>query len=189
MNAPLPTYRGLLEAVSFAARAHRHQLRKDGQTPYAAHVFRTCLIVRQVFGVDEPFALMTAVLHDTVEDTTTDYDDIEEHFGAEVASWVAILSKDKRLPDGAREEAYRAGLAKAPWQVKLCKLADVLDNTLDSMTMAPEKRARTLGHSRSYLEALDSPQLPPPVRRAWDLVAQVIQEYEKGEPGGRSPRA
>ena len=47
-------YRRLLDAVSFAARAHRHQLRKDGQTPYAAHGFRACLIVRHVFGVTIP---------------------------------------------------------------------------------------------------------------------------------------
>ena len=50
------------EAVSFAARAHRHQVRKDGQTPYAAHPFRACLVVRQVFGIDDPVALAAAVL-------------------------------------------------------------------------------------------------------------------------------
>jgi guanosine-3',5'-bis(diphosphate) 3'-pyrophosphohydrolase len=44
----------LLEAASFAARAHRAQVRKDGETPYVAHVFRVCLIVRHVFGIDDP---------------------------------------------------------------------------------------------------------------------------------------
>ena len=66
----------LLNAVAFAARAHRPQVRKDGQTPYVSHVFRVAMIVTQVFGVHEPKILTAAVLHDTIEDTTTDYDDI-----------------------------------------------------------------------------------------------------------------
>src|SRR6516165_2969152 len=94
----------LLAAISFAARAHQGQLRKDGRTPYASHVFRVCLIVRQIFGVDDTSVLMAAALHDTVEDTTTDYDDLKDEFGAEIAGWVADLSKDKRLPDAEREK-------------------------------------------------------------------------------------
>src|SRR5713226_1016830 len=96
--------RPLLEAVSFAARAHRHQLRKDGQTPYVAHVFRVCLIVRHVFGIDDPHALMAAALHDTIEDTNTDFDDLEETFGREVAEWAATLCKDTRRPETEREQ-------------------------------------------------------------------------------------
>src|SRR5713226_7417151 len=96
----------LLEAIAFAARAHQGQLRKDQRTPYASHVFRVCLIVRQIFGVEDASVLTAAVLHDTVEDTTTDFDDLEKEFGSEVAGWVAALSKDKRLPDAEREKAY-----------------------------------------------------------------------------------
>src|SRR5229473_1601342 len=88
----------LLEAVAFAARAHHGQFRKDRATPYVSHTFRVCLIARDLFGVDDPRVLAAAVLHDTVEDTTTDHDDLSERFGPEVAAWVASLSKDKRLP-------------------------------------------------------------------------------------------
>src|SRR3954452_4870360 len=105
--------RTLLEAASFAARAHRHQLRKDGQTPYAAHPFRVCLIVRHVFGIDDPEVLPAALLHDTIEATTTDFDDLEERFGARVVGWVAHLSKDTRLPDEERQAAYIRPLAAA----------------------------------------------------------------------------
>src|SRR5207249_11061268 len=92
-------HRPLLEAVAFAARAHDGQTRKDGRTPYVSHVFRVCLILRHVFGLDDSQALTAAALHDTVEDTTTDFDDVEESFGRDVAEWVAALSKDKRLPE------------------------------------------------------------------------------------------
>src|SRR5438046_862320 len=120
-DAPGVSIRALLEAIAFAARAHQGQLRKDGQTPYVSHVFRVTLILRHVFGIDDTNALVTAVLHDTIEDTTTDFDDIETQFGHDVASWVGLLSKDKRLPEPERERAYEHNLVHAPWQVKVCK--------------------------------------------------------------------
>src|SRR5262245_42497729 len=86
METPESGVAPLLNAVAFAARAHRPQLRKDGQTPYVSHVFRVCLVVWHVFGVDDPRVLTAAVLHDTIEDTTTDYDDLREQFGDDVAS-------------------------------------------------------------------------------------------------------
>src|SRR5262245_51561440 len=100
----------LLDAIAFAARAHRAQIRKDGQTPYVSHVFRVCMIVRHMFGVTDSDVLTAAVLHDTIEDTTTDFDDLEERFGTEVAEWVALLSKDKRQQDDRREKTYMRGL-------------------------------------------------------------------------------
>ena len=105
------------EAVSFAAHAHRHQIRKDGRTPYFA-----------------------ALLHDTIEDTTTDYDDIADRFGAEVATCVATLTKNMALSEDPREAAYDAQLAAGPWQARLVKLADQYDNLSDVPTMPEEKR-------------------------------------------------
>jgi guanosine-3',5'-bis(diphosphate) 3'-pyrophosphohydrolase len=171
--------RVLLDAMSFAARAHHGQLRKDGRTPYVSHVYRVAFVTRHVFGIDDPAILTAAVLHDTVEDTTTDFDDIEERFGAEIAGWVAALSKDKRMQDEPREEAYRSTLRAAPWQVKACKLADLCDNLLDSKLLTPDKRPRTLARSRSYLAALDTPDLPPTVRRAFGIVAELLAEIER----------
>jgi guanosine-3',5'-bis(diphosphate) 3'-pyrophosphohydrolase len=175
------TLRPLLEAVSFAAHAHRHQLRKDGQTPYVSHVFRVCLIVRHVFGIDDAPTLMAAGLHDTIEDTTTDHDDLAERFGREVADWVALLSKDGRLPEAEREEAYAAQLARAPWQVKVCKLADVFDNLMDS-TGRPGLRRRMLAKAHAYLAAVGT-DLPEPARRPWEIVAELLATLEAREAG------
>jgi guanosine-3',5'-bis(diphosphate) 3'-pyrophosphohydrolase len=166
----------VLQAVAFAARAHRHQIRKDGATPYVSHVFRACLTVRHVFGIPDPRVLAAAVLHDTIEDTTTDYDDLKEHFGPEVAGWVALLSKDKRLEEGPREAAYKAGLAAAPWQVQVCKLADVRDNLLDSVNS--RQRQRTIRRSREYLEALRS-ALKPEARAAFAIVDRLVADMEQ----------
>jgi guanosine-3',5'-bis(diphosphate) 3'-pyrophosphohydrolase len=168
------THRPLLEAIAFAARAHQ------------GHAFRVCLIVHEVFGVDEPEVLTAAVLHDTVEDTTTDFDDLEEKFGGAVASWVSALSKDKRLPEKKREKAYCEGLKDAPWQVKVCKLADILDNMMDASHMPTDKRARTLKNARRYLEALKS-NLPEEAHRPWVLVSQYLSDHEAEIAKGTNP--
>lgn len=146
----------MFAAAGFAAKAHQFQKRKDGLTPYVAHVFRVCLTVRHVFGIADPKVLTAALLHDTIEDTPTDFDDVAEQFGADVAGWVAALTKDMRLPDDSREDAYRAVLAAAPWQVIACKLADLYDNLSDSRHLSPNSRARTVARSEAYLAALKS---------------------------------
>jgi guanosine-3',5'-bis(diphosphate) 3'-pyrophosphohydrolase len=175
------TYRPLLEAIAFAGRAHQHQMRKDGRTPYVSHAYRVCLVVRHVFGIDDPQTLMAAVLHDTVEDTTTDHDDVTEHFGNEVADWVALLSKDKRLSEAVREHEYCAQLAAAPWQVKVCKLADIFDNLMDSPYTRPQLRARTFQKSHRYLDSLES-ALPEEARRAFRIAAELLATLEAQRP-------
>ncbi|HMP89895.1 MAG TPA: HD domain-containing protein [Kiritimatiellia bacterium] len=121
-----------MKAASFAAHKHRNQVRKDGKTPYIAHPFRVAMIVRDLFGVNDEEVLAAALLHDTIEDTDTDYDDIADAFGERVADLVGALTKDMRLPDHKRETAYDRQLAEGPWEARLIKLADVLDNITDA---------------------------------------------------------
>jgi (p)ppGpp synthase/HD superfamily hydrolase len=169
----------VFEAVAFAARAHRHQLRKDRDTPYVSHVFRVGLVVRHVFGFDEPEMLAAALLHDTIEDTATDCDDVVERFGPVVASWVAALTKDMRLPHEEREAEYVAALAAAPWQVKVCKMADVYDNLNDCNHLPPAGKRRTCGKSRTYLDAV-SGGLPEKAQAAFALAEAKLAEVEAG---------
>jgi len=147
-------YRQLLEAASFAARTHEGQYRKDGATPYAAHPFRVCLVVRDLLGFDDPRMMVTALLHDTIEDTTTDFDEIAENYGAEIARWVAFLTKDKRLAEDEREREYLERLKSAPWQVQVCKLADIFDNLMDAGHLPADKKARTVKRAGAYFAEL-----------------------------------
>jgi guanosine-3',5'-bis(diphosphate) 3'-pyrophosphohydrolase len=165
----------VLHAISFAARAKQGPMRKDRATPYASHVFRVCMVVRHVFGIDDPRVLTAAVLHDAIEDTTTDFDDVEEAFGAEIAGWVAALSKDKRAPFDNREEVYCQRLTSSPWQVQVCKLADVFDNLLDMGSLGPKSRPRTLANKRRYLDAIEA-NLQPEARQAWAITHQLWRD-------------
>lgn len=121
-------------ASAFASRAHRHQLRKDGRTPYVSHVFRVAMTVRHVFECADAATIAAALLHDTIEDTTTDYDDLLERFGADVADTVAALTKNMAMPEAARETAYDAQIAASNWRARLIKLADAYDNLCDAPT-------------------------------------------------------
>ncbi|HLY08403.1 MAG TPA: HD domain-containing protein [Planctomycetota bacterium] len=124
---------GLLAAADeFATWKHRHQFRRDGVTPYINHPRGVMLILREEFGVSDVDTLAAGLLHDTIEDTATDYDEIRERFGRKVADLVAVLTKDKRLPEEKRERAYFAQLARAPLPARLCKVADSLYNVRDS---------------------------------------------------------
>ncbi len=173
----------VLAAVSFAARAHRHQLRKDGRTPYVAHPLRVALIVRHLFGCAEEEVLAAAVLHDCLEDTDTDYDDLAAAFGTRVARWVAALSKDRRLPEEPREAAYCQQLQTADWQVHLLKLADMYDNLTDSAHLEPSQRAQVVLKVRRYLEALRAASAGPPlVATARHLVEQALTQLEQDKP-------
>ncbi len=176
MTEPTADFELMQRAAAFAARAHKHQFRKDGATPYVSHVFRVCLTVRHQFEIADPRVLAAALLHDTVEDTTTDYDDIHAQFGADIAAWVSMLSKDKRLEDSTREATYCATLAAAPWQVQVCKLADIHDNLADSV--GTPQRQRALSRSREYLAALKG-GLKPEARAPFELVSRLLERLEK----------
>jgi guanosine-3',5'-bis(diphosphate) 3'-pyrophosphohydrolase len=130
-------------AASFAARAHEHQTRKDGRTPYFAHVARVALVVTHIFGCDDEVAIAAALLHDVIEDTKTDYDGIKEAFGKDVADCVAALTKNMILEEEAREKDYDRRLARADWRARLVKLADQYDNYTDAAALGARNVRKT----------------------------------------------
>jgi len=158
------------EACGFAARRHRHQVRKDGATPYVAHLMRVALTTTIVFGCADRVAVLAALLHDTIEDTTTDYEDIEERFGADVAACVACLTKNMALPEEERDDEYEKRLGRGPWQARLVKLADCYDNLSDAGSEAKG----------------EEPRLPRALEHA--AMALRLTKGERG-PGGLTGRA
>jgi guanosine-3',5'-bis(diphosphate) 3'-pyrophosphohydrolase len=168
----------LLKAISYAARRHEGQRRKDGATPYVAHPMRVSTILAQEFKVSDPDVLCAALLHDTIEDTTADWDELAKEFGRKIASWVAALSKDKRLEEAERERVYFEGLMKSGVEVKLCKLGDTLDNLLDSRTLPRPGKEKALGKARHLLE-LFAPGFPEAWMHVMDRVRREAQALEE----------
>lgn len=162
------------EAASFAVRMHAGQVRDDGTTPYAAHPVRVAMTVRDVFECDDAICIAAAFLHDVIEDTPADYDDLFERFGDEVADCVAALTKDMRLPEAAREVAYDQALIAADWRAKLVKLADTYDNMCD--LSSADKRGKVIDRcERAIAIAKPAADEHPAVQRAIRAVETLIK--------------
>jgi GTP diphosphokinase / guanosine-3',5'-bis(diphosphate) 3'-diphosphatase len=164
----------LTEAFAFASQRHEGQYRKDGKTPYIAHPARVALTVRHVFGVEDERCLIAAVLHDTMEDTKTDYEDLERRFGREITDWVGMLSDDKRLPEDARETEYHRVLAAAPPEVQLVKLADIYDNYLDAENLLPERMRKHREKAQREIQVFMASQ-DTRVRRAIEVLTELFR--------------
>src|SRR5262245_48219632 len=94
------------KAASFASRMHEHECRDDDKTPYFSHPARVAMTVRHLFDCNDDQTIAAAFLHDTIENTDEGYDDLKEHFGADVADMVVALTKNMMLPSAEREKEY-----------------------------------------------------------------------------------
>ncbi|MBP7190356.1 MAG: bifunctional (p)ppGpp synthetase/guanosine-3',5'-bis(diphosphate) 3'-pyrophosphohydrolase [Rickettsiaceae bacterium] len=133
------------KALDFAIKYHGTQKRDSGEM-YFQHPLEVCGIVVDM-KLDSASAI-TALLHDTVEDTDLTIDDIEHHFGAEVAKLVDGVTKLTKIefqPDHVRqaENFRKLFLAMSnDIRVLLVKLADRLHNMRTLDFKSPEKRMR-----------------------------------------------
>src|SRR5437016_14081228 len=76
-----------LKALKFAADKHSTQRRKGYEaSPYINHLIEVAEILSRVGRITDPITLQAAILHDTIEDTTTTAEELESHFGREVLS-------------------------------------------------------------------------------------------------------
>lgn len=119
------------DAYLFSKNAHLGQKRASGK-PYIQHPIAVADILAD-WRADSP-SIIAALLHDVVEDTSITTEQIESHFGDNIAQIVDGLSKIDRLQDigkGIREaESFRKLLlaAASDWRVIFIKIADRLHN-------------------------------------------------------------
>src|SRR5574344_1821355 len=90
-------YEGVIKAFEFANEAHKGVRRRSGE-PYIIHPIAVAKIVVQEIGLGYK-SIVTALLHDIVEDTDYTLEDIERLFGPKIASLVDGLTKIKSAMD------------------------------------------------------------------------------------------
>ncbi len=138
----------LIEKAYFLAlKQHKGQMRKSGE-PYITHPVAVAKIIAELKG--GPATIMAALLHDTVEDTTTSLEDIEKEFGHDVASLVDGVTKIGKLSFNTKasqaDNHQKMLLAMAKdIRVVVIKIADRLHNvrTLDSMPAEKQYKIAT----------------------------------------------
>ena len=91
------------KAILFAAKAHNDQKRKGTDIPYITHPFAVGMLLQKEKCSEEVIA--AGILHDTLEDTETTFENLTEAFGVHVANLVLAASeKDKSLPWEVRKQ-------------------------------------------------------------------------------------
>lgn len=118
-----------LKAWNFASIIHNGQKIPGADIPYINHLGLVTMEAMAAIANDDkienPDLLVScALLHDSIEDTATTYDDIKKEFGKDVADGVLSLTKNKKLP--TKVEQMRDSINRirqqpeAIWMVKLC---------------------------------------------------------------------
>lgn len=143
-------YKIVLKAFDFAKTAHNGVRRRSGE-PYILHPISVAQIVVQEIGLGYK-SIVSALIHDVVEDTEYTNEDIENLFGAKIASLVDGLTKIKSAFDSttsSQAENFKRILLTLNDDVRviLIKLADRLHNMRTLESMPDHKKSKILSET------------------------------------------
>ncbi len=128
----------LLKAAEFAADKHRDQRRKGQEaSPYINHPIQVALVLSQIGQIRDVSILASALLHDTLEDTKTTGEELEEHFGSRVRATVAEVTDDQRLSGPERKQVQIEKAKHLSYDAAVVKLGDKICNVVDIVKAPP----------------------------------------------------
>lgn len=132
MTGSVWTQEAYIKAFRFAATAHSGQIVPGTVFPYLVHLGMVAMEVMAALsaqeGLDGDMAVQCALLHDTIEDTQTTFEQVEQEFGRQVARGVSALSKDGSLPKSEQLSDSLKRIKEQPREVWMVKLADRITN-------------------------------------------------------------
>lgn len=124
-------------AADFAARRHATQHRKGtAREPYVNHLAEVAALLAETAGKPDAALVAAGWLHDTLEDTRTDREELDRLFGSRVADLVAEVTDDKSLPKAERKRRQVEAAPHKSAGARAIKVADKTSN-LRSLTMSP----------------------------------------------------
>lgn len=179
MTSQNPDFSLTLQACIFAANKHDGQIRKDQSgSPYITHPLMVTRDIYQIGGVRETNILIAALLHDTIEDTGTKPNEIQDIFGKSILDIVLEVTDDKSLP---KEERKRLQVVHAPditypariikWGDKIVNCRDILDSP--PMDWSLQRRQNYFQWSADVLHKMRGTNAP--MEAAFD---QIVERAE-----------
>lgn len=146
----------LKKSYEFAREAHKDQKRKSGH-PYIIHPIAVALIAAEELKLDL-HSVMTAFLHDVVEDTPHTVEEIEDLFGMDVAFLVNVVTKKKKQTYKASKQVdnFKQLLDSMHYDIRalMVKLADRLHNMRTLASMRPDKQMKIAGETDYFYAPL-----------------------------------
>ncbi|NLB89595.1 MAG: bifunctional (p)ppGpp synthetase/guanosine-3',5'-bis(diphosphate) 3'-pyrophosphohydrolase [Clostridiales bacterium] len=114
-------------AITFATQAHHGQHRKCSMTPYIVHPFEVGQLL--TLAKQKETVIVAGLLHDTLEDTPTTPETLQERFGLEVLTLVQHASENKSLSwEQRKQNAIDFLLRDASYEDLMIACADRLSN-------------------------------------------------------------
>jgi guanosine-3',5'-bis(diphosphate) 3'-pyrophosphohydrolase len=130
----------LFKALEFSAEKHRNKRRKGAdRSPYINHPIEVASMLANIGGVHNISILAAAILHDTVEDTETIPEEVEEAFGREICLLVKEVTDDKSLSKIKRKRLQVEHAPHLSPGAKLIRIADKISN-IKEVTDNPPSR-------------------------------------------------
>lgn len=167
-------------ALVFATDAHAGQVRKYTGVPYVFHTMEVANIIAEDggLGVTDPEILAAAILHDVVEDTFVEINEVRQVFGTDVATLVdemteVVVPGNRRIRKAAEVERL-AGISDRGQTIKL---ADLISNTRTIAKHDPGFAQVYLREKRAILDAMTGglPVLRDMAEAQWEAaVMQVV---------------
>ena len=143
-------------AYEMAADAHSNQNRKSGE-PYIIHPIAVASIVAEELELGEN-PVISAFLHDVVEDTDYTIEDIQQRFGDDVAFLVDTVTKRNKdsYQYSKQVDNYRQILESVHYDIRalLIKLADRLHNMRTLESMRSDKQMKIAGETDYFYAPL-----------------------------------
>ena len=151
-------------AKEYCKHYHDGQFRKGSNLPDHTHPIAVAKILER-FGYSDYITQCIALLHDVVEDTKVITGEIKERFGYEIANGVFVLSKNTINADTvdtvgkalhidvntySEEQLYKARLSFGRRKVKRIKIADMIHNTQDLISLKPEGIERKIRDAEQF---------------------------------------
>lgn len=117
----------IFDAIAYAARAHTGQFRKTTHIPYIIHPLRVAEILIELDCPED--VVIAGILHDTIEDTSVTFEDLQKNFGETIARLVEGASEPDKKDTWENRKRHTIEFLKfAPMEVLLITCADKLDN-------------------------------------------------------------
>ncbi|NJL64535.1 MAG: bifunctional (p)ppGpp synthetase/guanosine-3',5'-bis(diphosphate) 3'-pyrophosphohydrolase [Methylacidiphilales bacterium] len=121
-----------IKAYKFGAHAHQGQKFPGTNISYIMHLSFVSMEIIAALNIetkrDGNLALQCAILHDTIEDTDTTFEQLENKFGTKVANGVLALSKDNSLDKHEQMSDSLRRIKEQPQEIWMVKLADRITN-------------------------------------------------------------
>lgn len=162
-SIPAAPVQRILAAAKFASERHAAQKRKGAAAePYVNHLIEVAQLVALSSERLDANVVMAGLLHDTIEDTGTTAEELEQEFGSDVAALVVELTDDKSQPKEVRKALQVQNAPHKSVRAQVIKLADKISN-LRSLVASPpatwsdERKREYLAWAQRVVAGLSAP--------------------------------